>query len=53
LPYAADFRWLRAREDSAWYPSARLLRQEQFADWSGVLTRLAACLDEVARGRAV
>ena len=27
LPYAADFRWLRGRDDSGWYPSARLLRQ--------------------------
>jgi hypothetical protein len=40
LPYAADFRWLRGRDDSAWYPSARLLRQDKFGDWSGPLVRL-------------
>ena len=39
LPYAADFRWLREREDSAWYPSARLPRQDKFADWSGAPAR--------------
>jgi tetratricopeptide (TPR) repeat protein len=50
LPYAADFRWLRGRDDSAWYPSARLLRQEKFADWSGALARLKAHLDQVATG---
>ncbi len=33
LPFAADFRWLRERADSPWYPSARLFRQPQFGDW--------------------
>ena len=23
LPYAADFRWMRDRDDSPWYPTAR------------------------------
>jgi tetratricopeptide (TPR) repeat protein len=40
LPYAADFRWLRGRDDSPWYPSARLFRQPQFGDWNGAVTRL-------------
>jgi tetratricopeptide (TPR) repeat protein len=53
LPYAADFRWLRGRDDSAWYPSARLLRQERFGDWSGALGGLAAHLDRLATGQAV
>jgi tetratricopeptide (TPR) repeat protein len=48
LPYAADFRWLRGRDDSAWYPSARLLRQEKLGDWSGALARLATLLDQIA-----
>jgi len=48
LPYAADFRWLRGRDGSAWYPSARLLRQERFGDWTGALARLATQLDEFA-----
>ncbi|MGB7098829.1 MAG: tetratricopeptide repeat protein [Xanthobacteraceae bacterium] len=37
LPFAADFRWLRERADSPWYPSARLFRQPQFGDWHGVV----------------
>ncbi len=40
LPYAADFRWMRDREDSAWYPTAKLLRQPGFADWDSVIARL-------------
>jgi tetratricopeptide (TPR) repeat protein len=37
LPYAADFRWLRGRGDSPWYPSARLIRQPQFGEWDGAV----------------
>ncbi len=40
LPYAADFRWMRGREDSPWYPTARLMRQAAFNDWSAVMARL-------------
>ena len=31
LPFAADFRWLRERQDSPWYPTARLFRQPRLA----------------------
>ncbi|HZR62196.1 MAG TPA: tetratricopeptide repeat protein [Xanthobacteraceae bacterium] len=37
LPFAADFRWLRERCDSPWYPSARLFRQPRFGDWASVV----------------
>jgi len=37
LPFAADFRWLRERANSPWYPSARLFRQPQFGDWDSVV----------------
>ena len=41
LPYAADFRWLRERQDSPWYPTARLYRQPKFGDWEGAIAALA------------
>jgi hypothetical protein len=44
LQCAADFRWLREREDSPWYPTARLFRQETDGDWDAVLARLAEAL---------
>ena len=44
LPFAADFRWLRRREDSPWYPTAQLMRQSAFGDWDGVIARLCAQL---------
>jgi tetratricopeptide (TPR) repeat protein len=54
LPYAADFRWLRGRNDSPWYPSARLFRQQEFGDWASAVSVLPQELvDSFAlRGRA-
>src|SRR5208282_3447569 len=40
LPFAADFRWLRERQDSPWYPTARLYRQSTFGDWDSVVGRV-------------
>jgi hypothetical protein len=37
LPFAADFRWLRERPDSPWYPTARLYRQSAFGNWDNVV----------------
>jgi tetratricopeptide (TPR) repeat protein len=42
LPYAPDWRWLLGREDSPWYPSLRIFRQNRPYDWSGVIERVAA-----------
>jgi ADP-heptose:LPS heptosyltransferase len=44
LPFAADFRWLRGREDSPWYPTAQLIRQPAFGDWDGAVARLGALI---------
>ncbi len=41
LPYAPDWRWLLGREDSPWYPSARLFRQSESRDWQPVIARIA------------
>ena len=40
LQFGADFRWLRDRTDSPWYPSARLFRQRSPGDWPGVVAEL-------------
>ena len=44
LPFAPDWRWLLEREDSPWYPSARLFRQQTFGDWAGVVERVERAL---------
>jgi hypothetical protein len=47
LPHVGDWRWLRGREDSPWYPTMRLLRQHRLGDWSYVFARLAEALGGV------
>jgi tetratricopeptide (TPR) repeat protein len=44
-----DFRWLEGREDTPWYPTARLFRQQRRGDWVGVLERVKAALAELVR----
>jgi tetratricopeptide (TPR) repeat protein len=44
LQYVPDWRWLLGREDSPWYPSARLFRQPSLGDWPGVTARVADAL---------
>ena len=44
LQYSADFRWLRGRDDSPWYPTARLFRRGADEGWSAVLRRVAEAL---------
>ncbi|OWK47233.1 hypothetical protein [Fimbriiglobus ruber] len=42
LPFNADWRWLRDRDDSPWYPSARLVRQPKFGDWDAAFKQVEA-----------
>jgi ADP-heptose:LPS heptosyltransferase len=51
LPYSPDFRWLLERDDSPWYPTARLFRQPRFGDWESVLTRVRGELERLAVNR--
>ena len=41
LPRAAHWCWMTEREDSPWYPTARLFRQQESGDWAPVVARLA------------
>ena len=42
--FEADWRWLRNKTDSPWYPTATLYRQEKAGDWDGVVQRVKADL---------
>jgi Tetratricopeptide repeat/TPR repeat len=42
--YNTCWRWLLDREDSPWYPTARLFRQDTTREWDPVIARVAAAL---------
>ncbi len=52
LPFNSDWRWLTGREDSPWYPSARLFRQDKLGSWDSVVARLGCALREHTRSHA-
>jgi Flp pilus assembly protein TadD len=49
LPTPSDWRWLRGRDDSPWYPSMRLFRQRGRGDWADVILRVKSALSGLAR----
>ena len=44
LPHVADWRWLRNRSDSPWYPTARLWRQPEHGAWRPVVAAIRKTL---------
>jgi len=53
LSHIQDWRWLRGRTDSPWYPSARLFRQPHIGDWDGAIALVAKELAAFAQGPVV
>ncbi len=51
LPRGPDWRWMLDREDSPWYPTMRLFRQERVGDWAGVFERVARELGKLITAR--
>jgi tetratricopeptide (TPR) repeat protein len=47
LQHVPDWRWLLDRDDSPWYPTMRLFRQQARDDWSPVFRDMAVELDAV------
>jgi hypothetical protein len=44
LSKASDWRWLINRDDTPWYPTARLFRQPEPGAWAPVISSVAAAL---------
>ena len=51
LKFDAEWRWLRGRDDSPWYPTARLFRQSTRGDWRGVFAAMAERLSAEVQSR--
>lgn len=46
LPFCPDYRWTLGSDETAWYPSMRLYRQNQPGDWETIIRRVR---DDLAR----
>ena len=49
LAASADWRWLQDRDDSPWYPTARLFRQIELNDWDHLVQKVAQDLASLER----
>ena len=52
LPFMPDWRWLLDRNDTPWYPTARLFRQVNAGDWTTVLDDVCAALKHLVDYRS-
>ncbi|HLH87373.1 MAG TPA: tetratricopeptide repeat protein [Xanthobacteraceae bacterium] len=50
LARVPDFRWLLERDDSPWYPTARLFRQAASGNWTAVVDNIRGALAHHRRG---
>jgi hypothetical protein len=46
LPFVCGWRWLLDREDTPWYPTAKLFRQANIGDWTTVLDDVCTALKQ-------
>src|SRR4030095_7698360 len=46
LSFVPDWRWMLARNDNPWYPTARLFRQSSPGDWTSAIESAVAVLRE-------
>jgi len=44
LAHVPDWRWLLDRDDSPWYPTARLFRQSETREWDSIIKRVRDAL---------
>ena len=52
LPFISDWRWLLDRNDTPWYPTARLFRQAKMGDWITVLDDVCTALKQLVDHRS-
>jgi hypothetical protein len=50
LSRGADYRWGITPSDSVWYPTVKIIRQQEYGDWSPVIDQVARIVQEKADG---
>ena len=51
LPFTSEWRWMRGRSDTPWYPTMRLFRQRVQGDWDNVFAEMAEALNALLAAR--
>jgi tetratricopeptide (TPR) repeat protein len=46
ISHLPDYRWMLDRDDSPWYPTARLFRQPDVGDWESVIDNVKKALED-------
>ena len=47
LPFSPDWRWLLDRDDTPWYQSVILYRQEKMRNWNSILEKVKSDLEKL------
>jgi hypothetical protein len=50
VTFVPDWRWFLDRDDSPWYPTVRLFRQDKTRNWDSVIARVNTALADYVRG---
>jgi tetratricopeptide (TPR) repeat protein len=53
LNFGGDWRWMRGRSNSPWYPTLRIFRQPRPGAWPAVLAEVRSALQERASGKGL
>jgi tetratricopeptide (TPR) repeat protein len=49
MAFAPEYRWLLSRNDSPWYPTMRIFRQRELANWQDVMEQVQLELAQIIR----
>lgn len=53
IPHVAEWRWLKDRSDTPWYPNMRLFRQTEVGDWESVIQHVVSELRRIVHEEPV
>lgn len=51
ISYLPDYRWMLDRDDTPWYPTARLFRQPNVGDWDNAILNVRSALEKLLKNQ--